>query len=88
VTGDVVEGLDDVPQPAYVLHAGTGLDADGRVVSTGGRVLSVTGTGKDLAAARDAAYAGVGAIRLRGSHHRGDIAARAVAGDVTVPVAG
>jgi phosphoribosylamine--glycine ligase len=88
VTGDVVEGLDAVPEPAYVLHAGTGVDAEGRVVSTGGRVLSVTATGKDLAAARDAAYAGVRAVRLRGSHHRSDIAERAVIGDVTVPVAG
>src|SRR3954447_6495749 len=72
--GDVVEGLADVPAPAYVLHAGTARDGSGRVVSSGGRVLSVTATGPDLAAAREAAYAGVRKIRLRGSHFRRDIA--------------
>ena len=83
--GDVIEGLDDIPGPAYVLHAATRLDPDGRVVSSGGRVLSVTAAGADLVAAREAAYAGVRAVRLRGSHHRSDIAARAASGDVAVP---
>jgi phosphoribosylamine--glycine ligase len=41
-SGDVVEGLEEVAEPAYVLHAGTRLDDDGRVVTSGGRVLSVT----------------------------------------------
>lgn len=78
VKGDVIEGLDvDVPG-AYVLHAGTAFDADGRIVSNGGRVLSVVGTGRDLAEARSRAYEAVGHIRLRGSHHRSDIALRAV----------
>ena len=77
VTGDMVEGLDAVTAPAYVLHAGTRLDADGRVVSAGGRVLSVTATGPDLAAARAAAYDAVAKIRLDGAQHRTDIAARA-----------
>jgi phosphoribosylamine--glycine ligase len=61
----------------YVLHAGTALDGSGRLVSAGGRVLSVVGLGPDLAAARDRAYAGVGAIRLEGAQHRTDIALRA-----------
>jgi phosphoribosylamine---glycine ligase len=80
-TGDPVDGLaevaaEDAPQ-AYVLHAGTRAGADGRVVSAGGRVLSVTATGRDLAAARERAYRAVGRIRLAGSHHRTDIAAEA-----------
>jgi phosphoribosylamine--glycine ligase len=76
VTGDVVEGLDAAAavDGAWVLHAGTGLDADGRVVTTGGRVLSVVGTGRDLADARATAYEAVSRIRLRGGHHRSDIA--------------
>lgn len=80
-TGDVVEGLADAAAlPGVdVLHAGTAAGADGAVLSAGGRVLSVVGTGPDLAAAREAAYAGVGRIRLDGSHHRTDIA-RAAAG--------
>lgn len=78
-TGDPIDGLpaaDGVPG-VHVLHAGTSLDAQGRVVSAGGRVLSVTATGADLAAARSAAYAGVAEIALAGAHHRTDIAAAA-----------
>jgi len=44
------------------------------LVSAGGRVLSVVGTGRDLAAARERAYTGVARIHLEGSHHRSDIA--------------
>ncbi|WP_326807945.1 phosphoribosylamine--glycine ligase [Streptomyces sp. NBC_01775] len=83
-TGDVVEGLEEVADQdgphAYVLHAGTSAGEDGTVRSAGGRVLSVTATGADLHEARDRAYAAVGRIRLAGSHHRTDIAARAAAG--------
>ncbi|WP_433351211.1 phosphoribosylamine--glycine ligase [Microtetraspora malaysiensis] len=78
VKGDVIEGLDAEVPGAYVLHAGTAFDAEGRIVSTGGRVLSVVGTGGDLAEARSRAYELVGHIRMRGSHHRSDIALRAV----------
>src|SRR5205823_265339 len=83
VTGDLVEGLDDAAavDGAWVLHAGTGLDADGRVVTAGGRVLSVVGTGRDLAAARATAYQALGRIRLRGGHSRTDIAASLVLPD-------
>ena len=47
------------------------------MVSAGGRVLSVTATGDDLAQTRERAYAAVGRIHLDGSHHRTDIAAKA-----------
>ncbi|WP_367049104.1 phosphoribosylamine--glycine ligase [Streptomyces sp. Je 1-332] len=79
-TGDPIEGLADVAAQdapdAYVLHAGTKRDGDA-VVSAGGRVLSVTATGADLAAARERAYAALSRIRLDGSQHRTDIAAKA-----------
>ncbi|MET9536310.1 phosphoribosylamine--glycine ligase [Streptomyces sp. NPDC006553] len=79
-TGDPIEGLDEVAEKdaplAYVLHAGTKRDGDA-VVSAGGRVLSVTATGTDLAQARERAYAAVGRIRLDGSQHRTDIARKA-----------
>ncbi|GAA1905503.1 phosphoribosylamine--glycine ligase [Streptomyces durmitorensis] len=79
-TGDPIEGLDDVAAQdapdAYVLHAGTKRDGDA-VVSAGGRVLSVTATGTDLTAARERAYAALSRIRLDGSQHRTDIAAKA-----------
>ncbi|KJK54504.1 phosphoribosylamine--glycine ligase [Streptomyces sp. NRRL F-4428] len=79
-TGDPIEGLaevaaEDAPD-AYVLHAGTRREGDA-VVSAGGRVLSVTATGSDLAQAREKAYRAVARIRLDGSQHRTDIAAKA-----------
>ncbi|MEU9142333.1 phosphoribosylamine--glycine ligase [Streptomyces sp. NPDC048349] len=81
-TGDVIEGLDEVAAEdapdAYVLHAGTRREGDA-VVSAGGRVLSVTATGSDLAQAREKAYKAVARIRLDGSQHRTDIAAKAAA---------
>lgn len=83
-TGDVLTGLDEVEAPAYVVHAATA-QRDGAIVSSGGRVLSVTAHGPDLAAARDAAYAGVARIGLRGGQHRTDIAAAAAAGTIEVP---
>ncbi|GGS88820.1 phosphoribosylamine--glycine ligase [Streptomyces chromofuscus] len=82
-TGDPITGLDavavqDAPH-AYVLHAGTKRDGDA-VVSAGGRVLSVTATGGDLTEARERAYRAVSRIRLDGSQHRTDIAAKAATG--------
>ncbi|MGH8890064.1 MAG: phosphoribosylamine--glycine ligase [Acidothermaceae bacterium] len=82
--GGVIEGLDEVPASAYVLHAGT-TTTEGQTVSAGGRVLSVTALGATLAAARDAAYAGVSAVHLEGGQHRGDIAMRAVRGEISPP---
>jgi phosphoribosylamine--glycine ligase len=58
-----------------VFHAGTARDERGRLVTAGGRVLAVTGTGATLARARERAYAGVERIRFDGAHVRRDIAA-------------
>ncbi|MCE7080868.1 phosphoribosylamine--glycine ligase [Streptomyces sp. ST2-7A] len=84
-TGDPIEGLAEVAEQdaphARVLHAGTRREDDGRVVSAGGRVLSVTATGGDLAEARERAYRAVGRIGLKGSHYRTDIAAKAAESD-------
>jgi phosphoribosylamine--glycine ligase len=80
--GDPVVGSD----AAGVLHAGT-KRVDGEVVSSGGRVLSVVGTGGSLAEARDTAYALIEGIQLDGSHHRSDIALAAVRGEVSAPPA-
>ncbi|MFI6278461.1 phosphoribosylamine--glycine ligase [Streptomyces sp. NPDC050988] len=78
-TGDPIEGLDEVAVQdaphAYVLHAGTRRDGDA-VVSAGGRVLSVTASGKDLTQARARAYEAVNRIHLDGGQHRTDIAAK------------
>jgi phosphoribosylamine---glycine ligase len=79
-TGDVITGAD---RPG-VIHAGTARRDDGALISAGGRVLSATATGPDLAAARAAAYALVDGITLDGSHHRTDIARKAAHGEVTI----
>jgi phosphoribosylamine---glycine ligase len=79
-TGDVIGGLADAEavDGVDVLHAGTRRDSAGQLVSSGGRVLSVTATGMALSQARDRAYEAVGRIRLDGGHYRHDIAAAAV----------
>ena len=78
--GDPITGIEEAEATgAHVLHAGTRVADDGALVASGGRVLSVVGTGRDLAAARTAAYAGVDRITLPGSHHRRDIALAASA---------
>ncbi|WNB85458.1 phosphoribosylamine--glycine ligase [Cellulomonas sp. ATA003] len=91
-SGDPITGIAEAEATGvHVLHAGTRVTDDGALVAAGGRVLSVVGTGADLAAARASAYAGVERIALPGSHHRGDIALAASRGDVTAsswPAAG
>jgi phosphoribosylamine--glycine ligase len=71
--GDPITGAD----AEGVFHAGTALDASGRLVSAGGRVLTVVGTGETLAEARAAAYAKAAAITLHGGFSRSDIALKA-----------
>jgi phosphoribosylamine--glycine ligase len=63
------------PAGAYLLHAGTALDTGGELVSAGGRVLNVVGTGADVAAARAAAYELAATVSIRGGWYRRDIAA-------------
>jgi phosphoribosylamine--glycine ligase len=80
--GDLISGVDaaDGIPGVYVLQAGAKLDGAGCLVSAGGRVLSVVGLGRNLAAARDRAYAGISSIHLDGGRHRTDIALRAALG--------
>jgi phosphoribosylamine---glycine ligase len=78
--GDVIVGS----EVDGVLHAGTARRDDGAIVSSGGRVLSVVGTGADLAEARSFAYQVLGSIRLPGSHFRTDIGLAAAEGKISV----
>ena len=75
-SGDVITGLDAAGSlpGVHVIQAGTAL-RDGVLVTAGGRVLAVIGTGPDVAAARAAAYAGVALVAFDGAQSRGDIAA-------------
>jgi phosphoribosylamine--glycine ligase len=87
-------GYPDLPQLGRVVH---GLDAaratgarvycagvrarDGALVTSGGRICTVVGRGADVAAARQAAYAGVDCITIDGAFHRRDIGLRALEGE-------
>jgi len=75
VAGDKIENLHDLPKSteSYILHAGTAIK-DGALATSGGRVLNVVGTGKDVAVARQAAYATAARIRASGTWYRTDIA--------------
>ncbi|MBN8736982.1 MAG: phosphoribosylamine--glycine ligase [Xanthomonadales bacterium] len=78
--GDVITGLDvDFGGDTKVFHAGTTLDADGGIVTAGGRVLCVCALGDDLSQARDRAYAAVDRIHFDGAFYRRDIGHRALA---------
>jgi phosphoribosylamine---glycine ligase len=76
--GDVISGLDAVPDDVEVTHAGTAAGPGGEIVTAGGRVLNVTALGDGPAAARDAAYAAADLITFEGRQLRRDIALRAV----------
>jgi phosphoribosylamine--glycine ligase len=77
--GDSITGIDDANRidGVHVFHAGTAFN-DGSIVTAGGRVLGVTATGGDIAAARSRAYEAVDRIRFNGMHYRKDIADRAM----------
>ena len=73
-SGTPIAGIEDAEAAgALVFHAGTAL-RDGRLVTNGGRILSVAATGDSIAEARDRAYAGVARIQFEGSRYRTDIA--------------
>jgi phosphoribosylamine--glycine ligase len=81
VTGAHIEGIDEAERVpgAYVLHAGTATAPAGHLVSSGGRVLNVVGTGATLAGARDTAYQAASRVTMPGGWYRTDIAAAAAA---------
>ena len=73
-SGTAIAGVEDAEAAgALVFHAGTALHGE-RLVTNGGRILSVTGVGATLAEARDRAYAGSELIRFEGARYRRDIA--------------
>ncbi len=72
--GYEIEGIDseNIPSNAHVIHAGTKWQ-DGKLVTSGGRVLGVVGSGDNLEAALNSAYAGVECIEFKGAFYRKDI---------------
>jgi len=75
-TGDRIEGIDEAASlpGVTVFCAGVGGADGGGLVTAGGRVLDVCGTGPTLAEARSRAYEAVSRISWPGMQHRGDIA--------------
>ncbi|MFO7748326.1 MAG: phosphoribosylamine--glycine ligase [Orrella sp.] len=77
-TGDVITDNSAKTEQVMVFHAGTSLDDSGQLITAGGRVLGVTALGKDVAQARDLAYATIADIEFDGAQFRTDIAWRAL----------
>ena len=73
-SGDVISGLDRVPEGVEVTHAGTA-ESNGTLVTAGGRVLNVTALGDGTRSARERAYAAADVIAFDGRQLRRDIAA-------------
>jgi phosphoribosylamine--glycine ligase len=79
--GTVIQNLEEAENVAptvKIFHAGTALNSDGNFIATGGRVLGVTATGRDLEEARDRAYQAVEEINWPGGFYRRDIGWRAL----------
>ena len=77
--GFPITGLDTVDDDVMVFHAGTKAK-DGAIYTDGGRVLTVTALGENIAEAREKVYRNISRITFNGCHYRRDIGAREVAG--------
>jgi phosphoribosylamine---glycine ligase len=73
-TGYPITGLDNLDKEILVFHAATRMSSDGKILTNGGRVLTVVARGKTLKEAREKVYANVPKIRFEGCHYRTDIA--------------
>jgi len=82
-TGDPISGVDAVKrlEGVQVFHAGTARDAAGRLVTAGGRVLTVVGRGAEFSEAIACAYSGAAQISFDGMQYRRDIAGTAAEGE-------
>jgi len=78
ITGELILGLDNLPEIAKVFHAGTAFNENNQIISAGGRVLCVTALGEDIAQAQHNAYTGVSAIDWPHAFYRKDIGWRAL----------
>jgi phosphoribosylamine---glycine ligase len=67
-----------MPEDVLVFHAGTRYAEDGSLVTTGGRVMALTGVGPDLHTALTLAYDAVRRVHFDGVHYRSDIGMRAL----------
>lgn len=75
--GKVITGLDRIDEDAFVFHAGTA-EREGEIVTAGGRVLNVVGSGGRLEDAIEHAYRNVRRISFEGAYYRSDIGAKGI----------
>jgi phosphoribosylamine--glycine ligase len=81
-TGKPIDGLNgEGVSNTEIFQAGTRRTSNGEIVTAGGRVLTVVGTGKDLAVARSRAYERLEHVGFTGMQYRTDIAQRELAPD-------
>jgi len=73
-----IKGLNEVDKDLLIFHAGTKLGDDGTIYTNGGRVLTLVGTGKNMAEAREKVYSNISKIYFDGCHYRKDIALREI----------
>ena len=82
-TGEVITGADAGSESKGIRAAGVA-EEDGKLVSAGGRVINVIGSGATLEEARDNAYRVMDSVNLPGGHFRRDIALPAVEGRISI----
>ncbi|TBT94975.1 phosphoribosylamine--glycine ligase [Propioniciclava tarda] len=82
IAGPRLFGSDD---NVHIIHAGTSLDADGNLVASGGRVLTIVATGDTLDDCRRDAYAAIDELHFPSGFCRRDIALRAAQGEIETP---
>lgn len=80
-TGYEITIQDDGEQDTYIYHAGTALDSNGSLVTSGGRVLTVVGIASTLRDAKNLAYKRVGSVYFKDVHYRKDIGDKSLKGE-------
>ena len=73
----VIKGLDEISSDAFAFHAGTRMD-NGKIITSGGRVINIVGTGPDLKSAIDNAYTEVKKISFDHMIYRNDIGKKGI----------
>lgn len=68
-----IDGLDQVDDNCLIFHSGTGLNDDGQLITTGGRVLCIVSNGATLEEAREIAYREMQKVSFEGIYYRSDI---------------
>jgi phosphoribosylamine--glycine ligase len=71
-TGKIITGLDEI-NDSIIFHAGTKLDENGNIITSGGRVLAITSLGKNIKEALSKSYKSAEIIKFEGKYYRKDI---------------